>query len=145
MLAHEFSRDMLAGLVLAGLATVVTETVRAGGPTIKLERVRITDVRVRQAGVDLYHADLRNHKPTQTATARVDPDGLDPDVPAIGPVCDAELPWSIQMQVPHTEQDVIFQYKEAKWNPPIIPGAFKMVSPDGVRSMFVTCGKEAKP
>jgi hypothetical protein len=109
------------------------------------QRVRVTDVRVRQAGVDLYHADLRNHKPTQTATARVDPDGLDPDLPAIGPVCDAELPWSIQLQVPHTEQDVIFQYKEAKWNPPIIPGAFKMVPPDGVRSGFVTCGKEAKP
>jgi hypothetical protein len=43
VLAHEFSRDMLAGLVLAGLATVVTETLRAVGPTIKVERVRITD------------------------------------------------------------------------------------------------------
>ena len=43
VLAHEFSRDMLAGLVLAGLATVVTETIRAGGPTIKVERVSITD------------------------------------------------------------------------------------------------------
>jgi len=43
VLAHEFSRDMPAGLVLAGLATVVTETVRAGGPTIKVERYRITD------------------------------------------------------------------------------------------------------
>jgi len=43
VLAHQFSRDMLAGLVLAGLATVVTETVRAGGPTIKVERMQITD------------------------------------------------------------------------------------------------------
>ena len=43
VLAHEFSCDMLAGLVLAGLATVVTETIRAGGPTIKVERYRITD------------------------------------------------------------------------------------------------------
>ncbi len=43
VLAHEFSRDMLAGLVLAGLATVVTETVRAGGPSLKVERYRITD------------------------------------------------------------------------------------------------------
>ncbi len=43
VLADGFSRDMLAGLVLAGLATVVTETVRAGGPTVKLERYRITD------------------------------------------------------------------------------------------------------
>jgi hypothetical protein len=43
VLAHGFSRDMLAGLVLAGLATVVTETVRAGGPATKVERYRITD------------------------------------------------------------------------------------------------------
>jgi hypothetical protein len=43
VLAHQFSRDMLAGLALAGLATVVTETVRAGGRTIKVERMQITD------------------------------------------------------------------------------------------------------
>jgi hypothetical protein len=43
VLGHGFKRQMLAGLVLAGLATVVTETVRAGGPTIKVERYRITD------------------------------------------------------------------------------------------------------
>jgi hypothetical protein len=43
VLAHECSRDMLAGLVLAGLATVVAETLRADGPSIKIERVRITD------------------------------------------------------------------------------------------------------
>jgi hypothetical protein len=43
VLAHGFSRDMVAGLVLAGLLTVVTETLRIGGPTVKVERVRITD------------------------------------------------------------------------------------------------------
>jgi hypothetical protein len=43
VLAHGFSRDMLAGLVLAGLAMVVTETVKAGGPSLKVERYRITD------------------------------------------------------------------------------------------------------
>jgi hypothetical protein len=33
---------MLAMLLLAGLATVVTETLRADGPTIKVDRVMIT-------------------------------------------------------------------------------------------------------
>jgi hypothetical protein len=34
---------MVAGLVLAGLLTVVTETLRLGGPAVKVERVKITD------------------------------------------------------------------------------------------------------
>jgi hypothetical protein len=38
-----FKSETLAELVLAGLATVVTETVHAGAPTIKVERYRITD------------------------------------------------------------------------------------------------------
>jgi hypothetical protein len=43
VLGHGFSSDMLAMLVLAGLATVVTETLRVGGGTFKIERMRITD------------------------------------------------------------------------------------------------------
>jgi DNA-binding PadR family transcriptional regulator len=43
VLGHGFSREMLAKLVLAGLATVVTEPLRADGHTIKVERFRITD------------------------------------------------------------------------------------------------------
>ena len=42
-LGHGFSHEMLAMLVLAGLATVVTETLRVGGGTFKIERMRITD------------------------------------------------------------------------------------------------------
>jgi hypothetical protein len=43
VLGHGYSSDMLAMLVLAGLATVVTETLRVGGGTFKIERMRITD------------------------------------------------------------------------------------------------------
>jgi len=43
MMAHGFKREMLAGLVLAGLATVVTETAQTGTSTINVERYRITD------------------------------------------------------------------------------------------------------
>ena len=42
MFAQGFAANMLADLVLAELATVVTETVRTGGPT-KTERFMITD------------------------------------------------------------------------------------------------------
>jgi len=34
---------MLAGFVLGGLATVTTETMRAGAATIRVERYRITE------------------------------------------------------------------------------------------------------
>jgi hypothetical protein len=42
LFAHGFWREMLAGLVLAGLATVTTKLVRAGGPVMKVDRYRIT-------------------------------------------------------------------------------------------------------
>jgi hypothetical protein len=42
MFAHGFWPEMLAGLVLAGLATVTTKFVRAGGPVMKVDRYRIT-------------------------------------------------------------------------------------------------------
>jgi len=44
MLAHGFRREMLAGLVLAELATVVTRMMRAGGATtMKIDHYLITD------------------------------------------------------------------------------------------------------
>jgi hypothetical protein len=42
LFAHGFWREMLAGLVLAGLATVTTAFIRAGGPAMKVDRYRIT-------------------------------------------------------------------------------------------------------
>ena len=42
-LGHGFSHEMLAMLVVAGLATVVTETLRVDGGTFTIERMRITD------------------------------------------------------------------------------------------------------
>jgi hypothetical protein len=40
LLAYRFWHEMLSELVLAGLATVATETI---GPVIEVERYRITD------------------------------------------------------------------------------------------------------
>jgi hypothetical protein len=42
LFAHGFWREMLAGLVLAGLATVTTTFVSAGGPAMRVDRYRIT-------------------------------------------------------------------------------------------------------
>ena len=43
MRANWFTARTLAGLVRAGLATIETETVRAGEPTVKVDRYCITD------------------------------------------------------------------------------------------------------
>jgi hypothetical protein len=43
LLVQGFRTSMLAGLVRDGLAMVVTEPVRAGGQTIEVVRIRITD------------------------------------------------------------------------------------------------------
>jgi hypothetical protein len=43
VLAHWFTLTMLAGLIRAGLATAQREVLKIGGPTIKIERYRITD------------------------------------------------------------------------------------------------------
>ncbi len=107
----------------------------------KQQRLRVTDVVVAQQGTHLYHAELRGHEPAHTAPPRTDPEGVDEPLPPIGGACDAELPRSIRMRVPNTEEDVIFQYKEAKWNPPILPGSFSQPTPDGVRKIYVDCKK----
>lgn len=103
------------------------------------QRLRVTDVRVSQRGTDLYHAELKNHEPIRTAAPREDPDGLDAPIPPIGGACQAEIPKSIRMRVPNTEDDVIFQYKDARWNPPIIQGAFTQPVPGGVIRRYVDC------
>jgi hypothetical protein len=43
MLMHGFTADRLAGLVRGGLATAKSEHVRAGGRSIAVTRLRITD------------------------------------------------------------------------------------------------------
>jgi hypothetical protein len=43
MLAHGFTDELIAGLVLNGLATVVPDSARIGKQTIDIELVMITD------------------------------------------------------------------------------------------------------
>ena len=109
--------------------------------------MRITEgARAAQRGVDIYQADLSKPQARADGRARASiPDGIDPPVPPSGPAQDAELPWSIRMQVPNTEQDVDLPVQGGWRNPPIVAGAFKLAPSGGVRTVYVTCGKDAKP
>lgn len=103
------------------------------------QRVRVAHVRVAQGGSDIYLADLDDHEPTKTAPPRVDEDGMEEPIPPSGPACTAEYPKTIRFKVSETRDDVVFQYKEAKWNPPLLPETFTQPVPGGMRKQLVTC------
>ena len=103
------------------------------------QRLRVVNVSVEQRGASLYEAALAHHEAARTAPPRVDEDGLEPPIPPIGGACDAELPRSIRVRVPNTDQDVLIQYKDAAWNPPLVAGTFAQPVPDGVRQAYVDC------
>ena len=54
-MAQGFTTGMLAGLVRDGLATAAPETVRAGGRTVEITRVKITDAGRRALGYERAH------------------------------------------------------------------------------------------
>jgi hypothetical protein len=103
------------------------------------QRMRLLDVTVRQQGVVLYHAALSGHAAAATAKPRVDPDGIDPPIPPSGPECNAEIPRKIHVEVPGSEVDVVFQYDQVTWNPPIIEGLFQQAPMGGFQITPVDC------
>jgi hypothetical protein len=103
------------------------------------QRMRLLDVKVEQYGGVVYHAALSDHRPTTTAPARVDPDGVEPPIPPSGPPCDAEIPRRIHVEVPDESADVLFRYDEVHWNPPIPAGSFTQRAPDSMPTVPVTC------
>jgi hypothetical protein len=111
----------------------------------KDQRLRLKYFKVSQAGVGLYEASLKSHEPAATAAPRVDDEGIEPDVPPSGPACGAELPRTIRFLVPETDDDVVFDYKEGKWNPPLIEGTFTQPVPGGMRRQYTSCDGEIPP
>ena len=103
------------------------------------QRLRVMRVETRQQGLTLYRATLEDHELTRTAPARVDPEGIDDDIPPSGGACEVEIPRRIQMVVPHTGDDVVFEYQKVHFNPPIPEGAFTQPVPGGVRVQQVDC------
>jgi hypothetical protein len=103
------------------------------------QRVRVLDVRVSQHGVDLYHAELSDHRAAKTALPLVDPDGIDPPVPPSGPACEVEIPRKIRIEVPDGDQDMLFRYDQVELNPPLLPGVFEQPVPGGAERSWVEC------
>ena len=105
------------------------------------QRVRVTEVRVLQQGIELYRAQLVGHRPAKMSGPRVDPDGLDPPVPPSGPSCQAEVPGRLRLQVPDGDQDVILENVDVSHNPPLDPNLFHQAPPGGVRVSYSPCSE----
>ncbi len=103
------------------------------------QRLRLLDVSVHQYGELLYHAELGDHAPAPMAKERIDPDGIDPPIPPSGPVCDAELPRRLHVEVPALNEDVLFRYDQVTWNPPLPEGTFVQPVPANLPVVPVEC------
>jgi hypothetical protein len=103
------------------------------------QRLRVLDVLVRQRGVVLYHAEMSDHASAQMAKPRIDADGVDPPIMPSGPMCTAELPRKIHVEVPSLQEDVQFRYDTVTWNPPLPQGVFTQMPVAGMPTTPVTC------
>jgi len=103
------------------------------------QRVRVTEVRVMQQGIELYRAQLVGHRPAKMSGPRVDPDGLDPPVPPSGPSCQSEVPGRLRLQVPDGDQDVILENVDVSHNPPLSTQLFQQSPPGGVVVRYSAC------
>jgi hypothetical protein len=103
------------------------------------QRVRVTEVRVAQQGVELYRAQLVGHRPGKMSGPRLDPDGLDPPMPPSGPSCQAEVPGRLRLRVPDGDQDVILENVDVSHNPPLSTQVFQQSPPGGVNVRYSPC------
>jgi len=103
------------------------------------QRLRVLEVIVWQEGLVLYRAQLQDHAPAPMSKARVDDQGIDPPIPPSGPVCTAELPRRIRVEVPGLREDVLFRYDEVIWNPPLPRDVFRQPQPAGLQPFPVNC------
>lgn len=106
------------------------------------QRMRLLQVIVRQYGDVLYDAKLSGHAAATMSGPRVDPDGIDPPIPPSGPMCRAEVPHEIKVDVPTDDQDVIFRYDKVSWNPPIPEGVFTQPQANGLELVQLRCPGE---
>ena len=100
---------------------------------------------MKQQDLILYRAELSDHKPALMDKPIVDPDNIEPPTPTSGPMCTAELPRRIHVEVPGSNADVLFRYENVTWNPPLLPETFTQPVPPGVPVEFVTCEDTVRP
>jgi hypothetical protein len=107
------------------------------------QRLRVLDVSVTQRGVLLYHAELDTHDKTPMSKAAPCDEvckatGETPAQPS-GPMCEAEIPRRIHVELPALSTDVLFRYDKVEWNPPLVADVFTQQQPAGLSPSPVEC------
>ncbi|MBN2195934.1 MAG: hypothetical protein JW751_24160 [Polyangiaceae bacterium] len=107
------------------------------------QRVEVLKVVVRQAGAVLYSAEMRGHRAGRTARARVDPDGIGPDLPPSGPPCSAPVPGRLRLFEADGAQELIVSNArigtDVVHNPPYGADAFVQAERLDVRTVYAAC------
>ena len=103
------------------------------------QRVRVSEVRVEQLGVELFRAQLVGHRAAKMSVPRIDPDGLDAPQPVSGPSCQSEVPGRLRLQLPDGNQDVILENVDVSHNPPLDERVFQQSPPGGVDVRYSPC------
>ncbi|MGE5785809.1 MAG: hypothetical protein ACM3ZE_14525, partial [Myxococcales bacterium] len=104
------------------------------------QRVRVLKVDLEQQGIPLYSVEFDEHRVAQTAKTREDPDGIDPAIHPSGPACSAEIPRRMRIVMPKDDRDLVIHFDRVEHNPPLVPGAFRQVRPDGATYSRAECG-----
>lgn len=106
---------------------------RQGDTMPGAQRVFLTYWRLEQEGRVRFEVELSRHQSLSTAPPREDPDGLDPSIPPSGGKCHAVVPHTLRLIAPDEGADVVLNIASGMHNPPIVPGAFRQVVPEGVQ------------
>jgi hypothetical protein len=106
------------------------------------QALEVRDAEVRLGSRVLWRLEADKHEGAPLAPALVDPDGLDEPVPPSGPACAATLPRRVILTLPERSASLRLDLRDVTWNPPLQPGAFRMLPPDGFRRELLRCGGE---
>ncbi len=106
------------------------------------QRLRLSRVRVDQAGELLYEVELEGHQRAVRAPNVLSVEEVEmgiPPAPSSGPECSAEVPRTVAFSVPGTGAKLTIVNNEVFHNPAQVPGAFVQEVPQGVNSVFSDC------
>ncbi len=129
----------------AGLVETVRLAIADGrhGAEWAEQALEVREAEVRFGSRVLWRLEADKHAAAPLASPIVDPDGLDEPAPPSGPACAATLPRRVVLTLPERSASLRLDLRDVTWNPPLLPGSFEMIPPDGFRREILRCTTDA--